>query len=291
MPKQLFLILLSLLLLPAGCNPRTTSSDAATIADAQPPADGQTAGKDAASDGLIRPDTAPGDLPLQQNTSSLRFEAGNAVLLNSFVASNPSLVTFTQPLTVELWARQDTSVPGPTLQSSWTLVEQGSSTGRVHFRIRLIPGLICESVDGDIVRAQVGTNLGDGKWHHVACSSDGSKLQLLVDGVVQQTLNLSLSIAAKAPAFTFLGNTIPAASTSFVGWIDELRIWKRYRDPATIASQMKLSISGALPDLVACWNMQEGSGDQLADSCGSSTPASVDQSNAKAPSWSNDTPF
>jgi hypothetical protein len=54
---------------------------------------------------------------------------------------------------------------------------------------------------------------------------------------------------------------------------------------------MKQTISGSAPDLVACWNMEEGAGDQLADSCGANAPASVDQADVKAPTWSDDTPY
>lgn len=73
----------------------------------------------------------------------------------------------------------------------------------------------------------------DGKFHHVACTYDRTKLKVFVDGDVARCLDLAVAIPTTGTDGLAIGANLsgtdaaPAYSDGFVGGLDDVRVWAR----------------------------------------------------------------
>jgi len=73
----------------------------------------------------------------------------------------------------------------------------------------------------------------DGRFHHVACAYDGAKLKVFVDGDVSRCKDVAGPIPTTGADGLAIGANLsgsdaaPVFSESFVGGIDDVRVWAR----------------------------------------------------------------
>lgn len=110
-------------------------------------------------------------------------------------------------------------------------------------------------------------------WYHAAVTYNGSKWQLYLNGILEAEVtvnqtprNDSIQHAALATALDSTG----APQGFFAGAMDEARIWNYARPVQQIREGMRQPISAvasaAAFGLVACWQLNEGSGTQISNS-------------------------
>jgi len=110
-------------------------------------------------------------------------------------------------------------------------------------------------------------DLRDNKWHHLAFVRDkvNDKFIFYIDGEVE------LEVAGAGADITFttthrIGADNRGSGTPyFHGQMDELRIWSKARTQTEIQDNMYSELDGTEVGLVACFNMNEGSGTTLTD--------------------------
>ncbi len=107
------------------------------------------------------------------------------------------------------------------------------------------------------------TNIADGEWHHVSGVRNGVNLEVYIDGVLENTNNIG-GVAVNNPTTPLtLGHE--AIGNSFVGQMDEVRIWNVARTQAQIRDNMCRQLTGTETGLVGYWNMNEGTGNTVND--------------------------
>ena len=109
-----------------------------------------------------------------------------------------------------------------------------------------------------------------GTWQHVAVVISGSQkaMWMVVDGKRQMSTTALPSGPVKGSSFLALGALIDGNPngrpySNFAGEIDEVRIWGTARTDEEIKRDMRRTLKGNEPGLLAYWNFDEGDG-QLA---------------------------
>ena len=107
------------------------------------------------------------------------------------------------------------------------------------------------------------------EWQHIAITyqANSSEMKIYINGIEQtisHTIPPSGLIADNSNFDLLLGNN-PSKTFSFQGAIDELRIWKYAHSEERIATDMNRQYIENKSGMVACWGMNEGFGDTVAD--------------------------
>ncbi len=112
------------------------------------------------------------------------------------------------------------------------------------------------------------TPLGLGVWRHLALSSDGKRLRLYVDGVLDaEAVSPFAPFNSFAASLSFGGHPNVAASPAcFAGYMDEIRIWDYARSATEIAGMRSRPLTTA-PGLAARWGFDSVAG-SVANSTG-----------------------
>ncbi len=116
-------------------------------------------------------------------------------------------------------------------------------------------------------------NIGNGSWHektttnnvltlntwqHVAGTYDGSKMRLYVNGILVNSMAANFSFTSASQNLT-IGNWSDASSNrTFIGSIDEARVWNVARSRTEILNSMNGELCSVAPGLVACYRLNEG---------------------------------
>ncbi|MBS2013129.1 MAG: LamG domain-containing protein [Deltaproteobacteria bacterium] len=87
----------------------------------------------------------------------------------------------------------------------------------------------CKTASADVIAGKVAT----GVWTHVACTFDGSKLRVYIDGTLKDTDNGAITPSPGSGAA--IGGNAPAGEP-FLGAIDSLRVFSVARSAAEIAA-------------------------------------------------------
>lgn len=117
------------------------------------------------------------------------------------------------------------------------------------------------------------TNIRDGAWHHVALTwaNDGSPdvmdSKLYVDGALEGTsAQLSEPINTASGTMMIGSNSNWSAGTSFLGRIDELRVWNDVRTQTEIQNNMcDIPVPVAEANLVAYYKFDQTTGTNIPD--------------------------
>jgi len=120
------------------------------------------------------------------------------------------------------------------------------------------------------------TSIDDGVWHHVALKRYWSgavrTIKLYIDGVAETTdanpvydVNLNGSDPLLIGAMQIGGSR----TSHWHGSLDEVRIWNVARSSAEISASYNKLISPSTANLVAYWQMDEGTGSTAFDACSS----------------------
>ena len=163
---------------------------------------------------------------------------------------------------------------GEILLTSNVVVEFRASLGKLEFGIN----------DGGWVSLISNTSINDGQWHHVAASKSGSSISLYVDGELDNTGTVGSSPSVDQTDIGVLFNGgIREADSYFTGNIDEVRLWSDVRTQAEIQANMYRELTGSEGNLLAYYQMSDGSGTTLTDNSSNSYSGSLTNS----PSWTS----
>ncbi|MEU0937028.1 LamG-like jellyroll fold domain-containing protein [Embleya sp. NPDC005971] len=96
------------------------------------------------------------------------------------------------------------------------------------------------------------TSVDDSRWHHVVLTTDGVVQTLYLDGVVAGTISGAVFHEKSLRSFVGAGTTsgyekAPAGSGYFEGWIDEVAVYRKTLDAATVAAHADAA-DGLAPD-------------------------------------------
>ena len=104
--------------------------------------------------------------------------------------------------------------------------------------------------------------LSSGQWYHLAAVKEGTQRRLYINGVSQSLSGSALNTSSNSNPLRFGSDY---GGRYFNGKIDEIRLWNIARTQDEIASSMDISLNGNEPGLVAYYNFNEGSGNQIID--------------------------
>lgn len=95
-------------------------------------------------------------------------------------------------------------------------------------------------------------------WQHVAATYNGAKMVLYLNGVAIDSINTTISFSSAGQILT-LGNwSNISTDRTFIGTIDEARVWNVARTKSQINSAMNAELCASEPGLVACYRLNEG---------------------------------
>ncbi|MBL4706639.1 MAG: hypothetical protein JKY54_19070, partial [Flavobacteriales bacterium] len=199
---------------------------------------------------------------------------------NDYVALDYSYNTSFTTFTVEAWVK--TTFSGSSYSDNWAIVDFDRSeyysvyvrgdNGQVGFSTSDNTSSIDDFSSG------AGNTVNDGQWHHIAVAYDGTDKIIYIDGI-EVARNISAhggnSLGTGLTRFGFLGDGSEAASLNggrnniyFDGEIDEVRIWNSSRSAGNINTFKDSCLNGDESDLVAYYNLDEGTGTSITDLTG-----------------------
>lgn len=105
------------------------------------------------------------------------------------------------------------------------------------------------------------TRVNDGRWHHIAGTTDGNTWRIYVDGVLENTGSYNYSrVDLTTSTNLSIGNYAAQSGQYFQGDIDEVRVWRTVRSAADIQQNMCRKFATAPADLVAYYRFDQSSG-------------------------------
>ncbi len=173
------------------------------------------------------------------------------------IADSPSLHTFTNAITMEVWFKAASFPPQEGNISS--LLRKNVAAGNENFllRFRTTEGepWVEMSPGYDLGVARAGYPFATGQWYHLAGVYDGNAVTLYVNGVKIGSQNVSGQMSID-DSDLFIGKGDPefSAGEYFHGVLDEIRLWNVARSPEEVRAAMNTPLTGKEPGLVACWD-------------------------------------
>ncbi len=169
--------------------------------------------------------------------------------------------------TVEMWVNTDVSDKRmPVLSTRAISVENSSG-----WSIVLDNGLPQFVVSDGSVTDSIGTDqaVADGFWHHVAFAVDrtSNTINCYVDGdLVADSVPLTVANVVGDGDKLFVGQDATGNFVNtYIGSVDEIRIWGSARTSSQIADNMVVSVDVDSMGLLAYYNCDQEGGDILAD--------------------------
>jgi hypothetical protein len=191
-------------------------------------------------------------------------------------------------MTVSAWVKIAASTPGM-IASKGT----NSSNGKGWFFIVGGSGqLVFYALQsGSIYKGRIGTNgkVGDGTWHHVAATFDGTTIHLFVDGVADDA---TLDNAGSFSDYTstqhlFIGrNGDGTPSYFFEGKIDDVSVYTSVLSGGNISGLANATVNPASLSPTGLWRLEDGTGTSANDSSQNGNPGTL----TNGPTWSTDVP-
>ncbi|UTW67766.1 BspA family leucine-rich repeat surface protein [bacterium SCSIO 12643] len=189
-------------------------------------------------DGTVTTDISIANNDLDESTFTFRIEATGAernglhfdgsndyVNINTVADDMAGINTWT----IESWIKADPSQTG----NDHIMAVNTTGTGTI-FLFRLDDGFL-DFYDGSTA-FEVGPDLRDDTWHHVAATYDNGQLSLFIDGIPQGSFNTGTISFASNNRWS-LGQEYDGSSRSeyFKGALNEVRIWKTVKTTQEIA--------------------------------------------------------
>jgi RHS repeat-associated protein len=111
--------------------------------------------------------------------------------------------------------------------------------------------------------------IADGEWHHVVGIIDSTRLSIYIDGALDTNMTASgysTQLGKAGNTYTlYLGYRYTYLNNKFVGDMKDFRLWKDVRSAQEIQEYANKELDGDEDDLVAYFDMNEGSGTVLKD--------------------------
>ena len=199
-----------------------------------------------------------------QNDYSMSFDGVNDFVSISSIDHNYNFNEFT----IMFWIKSDnSSISSPIINKDFA--SQGNEwkifyeNGKIRFDIEI------ENVTEEIISY---TNVDDGNWHHITCVRSIEKLNIYIDGYLDNSMNTvttsNVSISNSWPLFfgAFYGGSFGSLSQHFDGVLDDISIWL---DVVLVDEQIQQYMlcppTGNEDGLIGYWNFEEGSGTNVYD--------------------------
>lgn len=135
----------------------------------------------------------------------------------------------------------------------------GGENGRVEFTL---------SIDEGWKSVSTPPLLGTNAWYHVAGVYNGSQLSIYINGVLQNTQDVTGDVTTSDGVVMNIGENPTWPGRYWNGKIDEVRIWNTARTQTEIQDNMNFELTGTEPGLVCYFKMNEGTGMTTADASG-----------------------
>lgn len=193
--------------------------------------------------------------------------SGNSLSLagTSYLDGGTSNRTITNQVTVEAWVKTTNA------NYQWIVGKylDGFSEDK-GFQLIMINGQVyCNGrihVGSYLSSGASTTQVNDGRWHHVAGTSDGNVWRVYVDGVLENSATLGYGQADFTSSIALtVGNYLAQNGYFFQGEIDEVRVWRTVRTAAEVQQNMCRKFAIAPADLVAYYRLDQNSGLTAAD--------------------------
>lgn len=175
---------------------------------------------------------------------------------------NDASLNITGNITVEAWVKSFVATPaGP----DGRIADKHYQNAFAFFQKAFVNGTLKVIVNG--VGAQTPEqSIQANKWHHAVFVYNRVSIKIYIDGIEKASQPYSAAIGISGDNL-YIGNSQTFSSNNWNGLIDEARIYNR----ALAADEIKEHYKGIFQNesgLVGHWNMNEGSGDVVADSSG-----------------------
>ncbi|WP_366345721.1 LamG domain-containing protein [Paenibacillus amylolyticus] len=197
------------------------------------------------------------------NPYALEFNGTNSQVN---IASNSAL-NFTQAskFTIEMWFKANS------IGSNMTLFnKQRATTNEFVISVDVqADGYVLYAVGKQNVapvNARSKNPIISGKWYHIAAISDGTNISLYLDGVIQESILISITGTTQSLANAIIGHWYFNATSYFNGQIDDFRIWNTNRSVDDVNKNKNSYLKGTESNLILLYRMNEGSGLTTIDS-------------------------
>jgi carboxyl-terminal processing protease len=182
------------------------------------------------------------------------------------VTDSPSLHSLSNTMTIEVWFSANSFVGAEGGVNC--LLRKNASAGKENFFLRfrsLDDGPVVEFSPGygiGVLRAPFRFKLQT--WYHLAATYDGTVARLFLNGVALGSNLLSGPIRIDSSEL-LVGRGDPNYSSGefFDGAVADLRLWNKARSQAEISAAATVPLNGSEAGLVACWNFQDGTANDL----------------------------
>jgi hypothetical protein len=169
---------------------------------------------------------------LAGNISALSFDG-----LNDYIVIEDDETLDVSYVTLSAWIKID-----PTISTDQTNIVRKGSTGTGADRVYGLTVKSSGAVRGfaildsslKLVDANKGTPLTKDEWHHIAMTYDGAKIDVYLDGELDDTSSEILGVIAENDKAVLIGGM--PTGWCFKGLIDEVRIYNRALDANEIKS-------------------------------------------------------
>ena len=195
--------------------------------------------------------------------NALDFDGTNDYVDIGGIVNNPNI------LTQEAWVKTTMTTQGV------ILTKRHANDGSDWPSILIVNGKAVISVDDKSYRTDIAstTSVNDGAWHHIAGVKNGSSYLIYVDGVLETSATDTHSMGGST--YNFHIGHHGAWGQYFNGQIDEVRVWDDARTASEISDNMNTELTGSESNLIAYYNMNEGSDTSLTDNSSNSNTGTL----------------
>lgn len=219
-------------------------------------------------------------LPIERRETGEVFENSALRLIGDrsyvTIADSETLNNITEQMTVSAWINA-TGYPNEYTRIILKTDEQSQDPHKRSFLLQIVEGgkirLTSAPQGKDFVSISSPTNTIElNRWHHIAAVIDVKKdyIKLFIDGneVGKRNYRGSESIhKSKLPfRFGWMHWSDPKLQKTYVGQIDEVRIWNIAREKEQIRADMNRQLNGDEPGLVGYWKFDEETEGVITDS-------------------------
>ncbi len=125
---------------------------------------------------------------------------------------------------------------------------------------------LVQNTSGTIATATSTSNPAEDTWFFVTGVYNGTNVKLYIDGNLEKTVNLTGNIKTNDGTHRLNMGRLPWGYGFFVGYMDEVRIWKAELSQEEISQQMNSASSVNSANMVSYWDFDEGTGTIIDDS-------------------------
>ena len=206
------------------------------------------------------------NIAINNSAGSLLFSTGDMV-----VVPNNAVYNFSTDFTLEAWVKLPSTEnyiapaiissrnDNTTWQGLFFSFFSNNGTGNNNDLNQLLV-----QINGVNYVSNIFPTIDDNNCHHVAVTRASGLITFYLDGVSVGTQTCTSAISSTTPLYIGydIGN---GSSQSYLGTIDDVRMWNKANSAATIAANRFLVVPGNSPGLVGYWDFNETSGQVVYD--------------------------